>query len=54
MSKKRDWDEVGETVSMVKELGLSYKEGCFCMLQAIRLSRRSARIRREQDYSTRW
>jgi hypothetical protein len=27
MSKKRNWDKVGEIVSKIKELGLSYKEG---------------------------
>ena len=27
MSKRRDWDKVGELVSKIKELGLSYKEG---------------------------
>ncbi len=27
MSKKRDWDKVGEIVSKIKELGLSYREG---------------------------
>ncbi len=27
MSKKRDWDKVGEIVSKIKELGLTYKEG---------------------------
>jgi putative transposase len=27
MSKKRDWDKVGEIVSKIEELGLSFKEG---------------------------
>lgn len=27
MSNKRDWDKVGEIVSKIKELGLSYREG---------------------------
>ena len=27
MSKKRNWDKVGEIVTKIKELGLSYKEG---------------------------